>query len=187
MGIQQEDGPMEQPARKSLLSRLWRRDQEQDDYLREDEPPPRGATILIVDDSRTLVHALKSFLEQAGFATATAFDGIQGIEAARSHRPDLILMDIVMPNMNGFEATRALKRDPETAAIPVVIVSGAEQPADRVWGTRLGAKGYLAKPLRKDRLLETINQVLADSRAPKTAEAEAGAPTPRNRRIISVT
>jgi twitching motility two-component system response regulator PilH len=178
---------MEQPARKSLLSRLWRREQDEDDYLREKEPPPRSATILIVDDSRTLVHALKSFLEQSGFATVTAFDGIQGIEAARAHRPDLVLMDIVMPNMNGFEATRALKRDPGTATIPVVIVSGAEQPADRVWGTRLGAKGYLAKPLRKDSLLETINQVLAENRAPEDAASGAGTSPTRSRRIISVT
>jgi twitching motility two-component system response regulator PilH len=182
---------MEQPTRKSLFSRLWRREEE-DDYLHDEEPAPRNATILIVDDSRTLVHALKSFLEQSGFATVTAFDGLQGVEAARSHQPDLILMDIVMPNMNGFEATRALKRDPQTATIPVIIVSGAEQPADRVWGTRLGAKGYLAKPLRKDRLIETIKQVLAQSRAaeatPKTSRVGGAtdAPPAKTRRIITV-
>jgi twitching motility two-component system response regulator PilH len=75
--------------------------------------------------------------------------------------PDLILMDIVMPNMNGFEATRALKADPHTKQIPIVIISGSDQMSDKMWGTRLGARAFLTKPINKEELLAKISAILA--------------------------
>jgi len=148
----------------------------------------RDTTVLVVDDSRTMVHALRTFLEQHGYHTIAALDGVQALAAAKWQRPDLILMDIVMPNMNGFEATRALSRNPDTREIPVVIVSGSERVTDRVWGMRLGAKGYLAKPIRKSVLLSTVAAVLAESRRTRSeAAAMHGYPAAaRERRVLSV-
>lgn len=129
-----------------------------------DAPSAKDAAVLIVDDSRTVARALQLFLERDGYLTFTASDGAQAIPIAKRHRPDLILMDIVMPVMNGFEAVRALARDPDTAAIPVIMVSGTEQPAERVWGARLGAKGFIAKPVARDELLVKVRSVIAVSR-----------------------
>jgi len=148
----------------------------------------RDTTVLVVDDSRTMVHALRTFLEQHGYHTIAALDGVQALAAAKWQRPDLILMDIVMPNMNGFEATRALSRNPDTREIPVVIVSGSERVTDRVWGMRLGAKGYLAKPIRKSVLLSTVAAVLAESRRTRSEAAAMRAypAAARERRVLSV-
>jgi twitching motility two-component system response regulator PilH len=163
---------MEQLALKDIFARMLR-------HKGENSPSVESsadATILVVDDSRTIVHALKSMLEAAGYRTLEALDGIQAIVIARARLPDLILMDIVMPNMNGFEATRILANDARTAGIPVIIISGTDQATDRAWGGRVGAKGFLAKPVRKDVLLSTIDTVLAHSRRAKselTAEQPA--------------
>jgi twitching motility two-component system response regulator PilH len=153
--------------------------------------PHNGATVLVVDDSRTMVHAMASFLERYGYRTLSAFDGVQAVAAARAHAPDLILMDIVMPNMNGFEATRTLRKDPATRDIPVIIVSASEKPTDRVWGTRLGAKGYLAKPIHKTALLKTVESVLMevryDTRRHEAArQTYAATPIERPRRVLAV-
>jgi len=128
------------------------------------EPVARDATILIVDDSRTVVRALQLIFEREGYLTFTASDGQQAIGVARRHQPDVVLMDVVMPNMNGFEATRALTSDPATSAIPVIMMSGTEQVADRVWGLRLGAKGFLTKPINRDELLTKVRSAIAVAR-----------------------
>ncbi len=119
------------------------------------------AQILIVDDSPTEIHVLKSMLEKHGFEVETAENGTEGIERAKELKPDLILMDVVMPGLNGFQATRQLTRDAETAAIPVLIVTTKDQETDRVWGMRQGAKDYLTKPVTEKSLLEKINATLA--------------------------
>ncbi len=119
------------------------------------------AQILIVDDSPTEIHVLKSMLEKHGFEVETAENGTEGIERARELKPDLILMDVVMPGLNGFQATRQLTRDAETASIPVLIVTTKDQETDRVWGMRQGAKDYLTKPVTEKSLLEKINATLA--------------------------
>jgi twitching motility two-component system response regulator PilH len=88
-------------------------------------------------------------------------------------------MDVVMPNMNGFEATRALVNDPETAAIPVIMMSGTEQISDRVWGLRLGAKGFLAKPISREDLLGKVGSVVAVARRTQQREQAALVPVPQ--------
>ncbi|HHQ41793.1 MAG TPA: response regulator [Chromatiales bacterium] len=119
------------------------------------------ARILIVDDSPTEVHVLKTMLQKNGFDTIEAMSGEEGIEKARTERPDLILMDIVMPGLNGFQATRQLTRDPDTAAIPVIIVTTKDQETDRIWGLRQGAKDYITKPVEEKDLVAKIKAVLA--------------------------
>lgn len=118
------------------------------------------AHILIVDDSPTEVHVLKTMLEKNGFQTSSALSGEDGIAKAREEKPDLILMDIVMPGINGFQATRQLTKDPQTASIPVIIVTTKDQETDRVWGLRQGAKDYVAKPATEPELVGKIKAVL---------------------------
>jgi twitching motility two-component system response regulator PilH len=119
------------------------------------------ARILIVDDSPTEIHVLKTMLEKNGFETVTATSGEEGIEAARAQKPDVILMDVVMPGLNGFQATRQLTRDPDTSSIPVIIVTTKDQETDRVWGLRQGAKDYVTKPAQESDLVGKIKSVLA--------------------------
>lgn len=116
--------------------------------------------VLIIDDSPTEVHVMKTALEKHGFATASAADGAEGLEKARSCRPDLILMDVVMPGLNGFQATRELTRDPATTAIPVVMVTTKDQETDRIWGLRQGAVDYLVKPVSESELVAKTREIL---------------------------
>ena len=118
------------------------------------------AQILIVDDSPTEAHVLRGILERNGFDVEIAGNGAEGIERARELRPDLVLMDVVMPGLNGFQATRQLSKDPETRVIPVIIVTTKDQDTDRVWGLRQGARDFLTKPVSEKTLMEKINVVL---------------------------
>ena len=117
--------------------------------------------IMIVDDSPTDAHLLQKMLEKNGYQTLTAGNGNEGIEVARLLRPDLILMDVVMPGLNGFQATRELSSNPETSSIPVIIVTRKDQKVDRVWGIRQGARDYITKPVSEGDLLSLINEALA--------------------------
>lgn len=117
--------------------------------------------VLIVDDSPTEVHKLTTILEKHGYRVIVAENGEKGVETAKSESPDLVLMDIVMPGMNGFQATRQICKNKETSHIPVVIVTTKDQQTDRMWGSRQGAKAYLTKPVRENDLISTINQVIA--------------------------
>jgi twitching motility two-component system response regulator PilH len=116
--------------------------------------------VLIVDDSPTEMHVMKTMLEKNGFDILTAESGEAGIETARSEKPDLILMDVVMPGLNGFQATRQLTNDSATANIPIIIVTTKNQETDRAWGMRQGAKDYLTKPVEETQLVDKINQYL---------------------------
>ena len=118
------------------------------------------ATVLIVDDSPTEVHVLKTMLEKNGYSVLSATSGEQGVALAKERKPDLVLMDIVMPGLNGFQATRQLTTNPETAHIPVVIVTTKNQETDRVWGMRQGAKDYLTKPVSEQELIGKVRTVL---------------------------
>jgi twitching motility two-component system response regulator PilH len=113
-------------------------------------------TILVVDDSPTERHFLNDLLTKAGYAVIASDNGEDAIEKAKRDKPDLILMDIVMPGLNGFQATRAITRDPETKAIPVIICTSKSQETDRIWGLRQGARSYIVKPVQRDDLLAKI-------------------------------
>jgi twitching motility two-component system response regulator PilH len=119
------------------------------------------ALVLIVDDSPTEVHVLSGYLNKHGFDTAAAADGREGIEKARELKPDLILMDVVMPGVNGFQATRELARDPGTASIPIVMVTTKGLQTDKIWGMRQGAVDYLVKPVTEAQLVEKVRAALS--------------------------
>jgi twitching motility two-component system response regulator PilH len=119
------------------------------------------ALVLIVDDSPTEVHVLSRYLKKHGFETESAADGNEGIEKARSLKPDLILMDVVMPGINGFQATRELSRSPDTAGIPVVMVTTKGLETDKIWGMRQGARDYLVKPVTEAQLVQKVKAALA--------------------------
>ncbi|MEN1926869.1 twitching motility response regulator PilH [Luteimonas sp. MJ293] len=114
------------------------------------------ARILIVDDSPSQLAGIRRIVERLGHETLTAEDGQAGVELARRELPDLILMDVVMPNLNGFQATRSISRDPATRHIPVILVTTKDQQTDRVWGMRQGARGYLTKPFNDQELMDAI-------------------------------
>ena len=120
------------------------------------------AVVLIIDDSPTELHLFQSMLEKAGFETLVADSGEEGLKAARTSRPDCILMDVVMPGMNGFQATRKLTRDPKTADIPVIMITSKDQETDRIWGMRQGAVEYIVKPVADKELVSRISSVMAD-------------------------
>ena len=117
--------------------------------------------ILIVDDSPTEVFVMQKALEKHGFRTASADNGAEGIRLAKQMKPDLIFMDIVMPGINGYQATRTLLNDPSTRAIPIVMVTSKGHEADRVWGLRQGAVDYLIKPVSPDQLVEKAQATIA--------------------------
>jgi twitching motility two-component system response regulator PilH len=122
------------------------------------------ARILIVDDSPTDVRVLSRMLQTHGFETDAAMSAEDGIERAKDQQPDLILMDVIMPGMNGFQATRALTRDPQTAHIPIIIVTTKNMETDRLWGMRQGAKDFMTKPPNEADLVARINHLLQGQR-----------------------
>ena len=119
------------------------------------------ATILIIDDSPTELHLFQNMLQKSGFETLVADSGEDGIRQAEASRPDCILMDVVMPGMNGFQATRKLTHDPRTANIPVIMITTKDQETDKIWGMRQGAVEYIVKPIGHKELVEKINSVVA--------------------------
>jgi len=120
------------------------------------------AVILIIDDSPTELHLFQGMLEKSGFETLVADSGEEGLKQARLSRPDCILMDVVMPGMNGFQATRKLSQDAKTADIPVIMITTKDQETDKIWGMRQGAVDYLVKPVDAKQLIAKINAVMAD-------------------------
>ncbi len=119
------------------------------------------ARILVVDDSPTETFRFREILQRHGHEVIEASNGADGVAVARAEVPDLILMDVVMPGMNGFQATRQITRGAETSHIPVVIVSTKDQETDRVWGRRQGARDYLTKPIDEAALMQVIRQLLS--------------------------
>ncbi|AWV87203.1 response regulator [Acinetobacter radioresistens] len=118
------------------------------------------ARILIVDDSPTETFRFKEILTKHGYEVLEATNGADGVTIAQAELPDLVLMDVVMPGVNGFQATRQIARGETTKDIPVVIVSTKDQATDRVWGKRQGARDYLTKPVDENKLIEVIQQYL---------------------------
>jgi len=112
--------------------------------------------ILVVDDSPTERHLLTELLTKNGYQVITAESGEESIEKAKTEMPDLVLMDVVMPGLNGFQATRTLTRDDATKHIPVIVCTSKGQETDKIWGLRQGAQDYLVKPINGDELLSKI-------------------------------
>ncbi len=114
------------------------------------------ARIMIVDDSPTDVLNLKNMLTKAGHTVVEATSGEAAIGRIKSEKPDCVIMDVVMPGVNGFQATRTLSKDPDTAHIPVLVISSKNQETDRVWALRQGAKDYIVKPVKESDLLSKV-------------------------------
>lgn len=112
--------------------------------------------ILVVDDSATERLILGEILNKQGFDVSFAEDGENGVVQTKLIKPDLVLMDVVMPGLNGFQATRAIAKDPETQHIPIIICTTKGQETDKIWGTRQGAKDYIVKPIQAAELLGKI-------------------------------
>lgn len=129
------------------------------------------ARILIVDDSPSQLLGIQRIVEKLGHESLTAEDGAAGVEVAKRELPDMVLMDVVMPNLNGFQATRTLSRDAATRHIPVILVTTKDQDTDRMWGLRQGAKAYLTKPFSEDELAEVIERIFSTSAEPPPGAA----------------
>lgn len=112
--------------------------------------------ILIVEDNPVDRQRLEKLLSEAGYMVATANDGTQALASVKRSKPDAILMDINMPELDGFATTRALQGNTETKGIPVLLVTSKDQKADKAWGQMLGAKGYVTKPFTDDQLLSQV-------------------------------
>jgi len=118
------------------------------------------ANILIIDDSPTDVRVFTTLLERAGYKVDSVGNAEEGIERVRVQKPDLVIMDVIMPGMNGFQATRTLTRDPETSNVPIVMITTKSMETDRVWGLRQGARAFITKPVNEKDLLACINDLL---------------------------
>ena len=118
------------------------------------------ARILIIDDSPTDTKVFTTVLEKNGHEVIAAATAEDGVAVCKSEQPDLVLMDVMMPGMDGFQATRSLSRDASTSHIPIIIVSTKNMETDRVWGLRQGAKDYIVKPPSERELINRINALL---------------------------
>jgi twitching motility two-component system response regulator PilH len=112
--------------------------------------------ILLVDDSKTELHFLSDLLGKRGYSVRTAEDGEEAMKRLGEEKPDLILMDVVMPGQNGFQLTRAITRDPRFVNVPVIMCTSKNQETDKVWGMRQGARDYIVKPVDADELVAKI-------------------------------
>lgn len=124
------------------------------------------ARILIVDDSPSQRQLLEHLLDKNGHQVLTATTGEDGIDAASGEQPDLILMDVVMPGIDGFKATREITHNDTTSHIPVIILSSKSDDTDQIWAERQGARGYLTKPVNEKALISAISGVLKSDTSP---------------------
>jgi twitching motility two-component system response regulator PilH len=117
------------------------------------------STVLVVDDSATASHMICNVLSEAGYHTLAVGNAEEALSVAKSEQPHVILMDVVMPGTNGFQATRMLRNDPDTADIPIIIISSKSKASDKVWGLRQGAVGYITKPFSNQELIAKIRDL----------------------------
>lgn len=118
------------------------------------------STVMVVDDSVTLREMIADLLKSRGLNVTVASDGVEALEQIKVNCPDLVVLDIVMPRMNGYEVCRRLKSDPKTVKVPVVMCSSKSEEFDRYWGMKQGADAYIAKPFHPQELVGTIKQLL---------------------------
>jgi two-component system alkaline phosphatase synthesis response regulator PhoP len=123
--------------------------------------------ILVVDDEIYIVHILDFSLGMEGYEVITALDGEQALEKLRTEKPDLIVLDIMMPKLDGYEVCKSVKANPETAHIPVILLSAKGRNVDQKMGFDVGADDYITKPFSPRKLVERINQLLGQTVAEK--------------------
>jgi twitching motility two-component system response regulator PilH len=140
-----------------------------DHRLKQRRNARAGTRVLLVDDSPTIVALLRKLLRQNGYETLEAGDAETGIELARSEQPDLIFLDIVLPGMNGFAALRALRRDPLTKAIPIIMISGNVAATEQFYVQRIGADDFMKKPFSRAEVFSRIEILLDAASIPRRA------------------
>lgn len=118
------------------------------------------ATVLVVEDSATQRAMMSELLREKGLTVTVAKDGVEALEQMQGNNPDLVLLDIVMPRMNGYEFCRLIKSDPQTQKVPVVMCSAKGEEFDRYWGMKQGADAYISKPFHPKELVGTVKQLL---------------------------
>lgn len=129
-----------------------------------------GTRVLIIDDSKTIVTVLRKFLRSAGYETLEALDAESGLSQMQHQPPELIFLDIMLPGMNGFAALRAIRRDPRTRDIPVIMMSGNEQAMEQFFGTRIGADDFMKKPFSRHEVFFRIERLLDEHFVPRRVE-----------------
>ncbi len=127
--------------------------------------PPTGASVLIVDDSSTVRFVMSKMLHDSGYSVLEANNGEAGMDMASKHLPNIIFMDVVMPGINGFEATRKLRKKADTKDVPIVIISGNRQAVEQFWATKIGANDYMEKPFDRRELFYRLEKTLYRDRA----------------------
>ncbi|WP_456413403.1 response regulator [Thiolapillus sp.] len=148
------------------IKKLFRRDRARAVHIIRDRRrnfrtvPKKGAAVLVVDDSKTVRFALKKMLSQGGYQVLEADNGKDAIELARKHAPVLIIMDIVMPGLNGFQATRRMRKIDETREIPIVIMSGNKEATESFWIQRIGANDFMGKPFNRRDLFQQLERAV---------------------------
>ena len=161
----------------SSINNLFSRRKNTDDELAGSQRniPEKGTQILVIDDSVTAQAILKGIFTSAGYDVIQAFDGESGIALAQQHKPALIIMDVIMPGMSGFQATRMIRKDPEIASTPIMIISGNEQASDHFWLSSIGADHYLAKPFTRADIFSSLDKLLYSDVSKKEAEVSEAA------------
>jgi twitching motility two-component system response regulator PilH len=149
-----------------------------DRRVRPRQDARNGTRVLIIDDSRTIVTAFGKILRPVGYTVLEAFDAEAGLERARAERVELIFLDIILPGMNGFAALRALRRDPLTRQIPVIMISGNEQATEQFYGQRIGADDFMKKPFSRFEIFTRIERLLDADLIPRRVSAVQGQSTP---------
>lgn len=139
----------------------------------------RGAIALIIDDSATVVAALRRILRSAGYVTHEAMDAERGLELVAQEQPDLIFLDIILPGMNGFGALRAIRKDPASQHIPVIMISGNEHATEQFYANRIGADDFMKKPFSRFEVFARIENLLDASRVPRRKGDASAEPAPR--------
>ncbi len=118
--------------------------------------------ILVVDDTPDIVQFLTVRLRAEGFETISAYNGVDALELAKREKPDLIILDVMMPQLNGYQVCRRLKKDPELQEIPVIFLTAKDQPSDKFWGLEVGAVDYLTKPVDPRKVAEKVKEILGE-------------------------
>lgn len=160
--------PPEAPAPPAVEARQQERRQRPRIDARE------GTRALIIDDSKTVCAVLRKFLQSAGYETTVCLDAESGLVALHEKQAELVFLDIMLPGMNGFAALRAIRRDPVTRDVPVIMMSGNEQAMEQFFGTRIGADDFMKKPFSRYEVFYRIEHLLDENLVPRRAPAQAG-------------